>query len=95
MQQQTRIITETIDDYKADQWLWKRAGRVVQGEDPDATVFKVRGARIATCEPLVDLTVVDLGPARLVVVTAIEEGDLDADEYRPPVTFPARGGSRA
>lgn len=80
---QTQIIEQTIDDYRADQWLWMVHGRLVQD---DGRVWRVHRARIAVGEPLVDITVVDLGPARLVGVEPLEAGRLDSAQCIPPAT---------
>lgn len=89
-QVRVELVPQTIDDYKADQWLWKRWGTVVDGADPGSKVFRVHAARLAVCEPLIDLTVADLGPGvgRLVTVVALEEGDIDDDTLDPAATFP-------
>lgn len=92
MQPQTRveIVKQTIDDYKADQWLWHRWGIVTEGADPDSRIFKVHAAQLGKYEPLVDVEVVDLGAGvgRIVRVTALEDTGVEAGELDPVATFP-------
>lgn len=90
MQTRTEVVSQTINDFKADQWLWKRWGTVVEGADPDSRIFRVHAAQIAKYEPLVDITVADLGSGvgRVVTVTALEDTGVEADDLDPVATFP-------
>lgn len=92
MNPQTRIelVPQTIDDFKLDQWLWKKWGTVTEGAEPGAKTFKVHAAQLGKYEPLVDVTVTDLGAGvgRIVRVTALEDTGIEAGELDPAATFP-------
>lgn len=85
---QTQFVSQTIDDYLADQWLWARQGMVVQN---NRLVLRIYAAQIAPNEPIIDLRVVDMGPCRYVRIQALVESDdggAKLGPYRPEAIYP-------
>jgi len=57
----------TIDDFRRDRDWYSHLGRIVQD---DGRVLRIEHAQINGREPVVNITVVDLGPIRGVLVEA-------------------------
>lgn len=66
---QVQIVPQTIEDFREDRKLWLCPGRAAPCRRAGNGVYAIDGAQIAAGEPVVSIVIVDLGPARLVVVT--------------------------